>query len=63
MSDEQSTNEDENSVNRSHDTATTKAEKAADAKAEELRLAAESKSEQGRSSLGSLPADEDKGSG
>jgi hypothetical protein len=59
MSEEQSTDQDENSLNRSHDAAAAKAEEAADAKAEELRAAAQSKSEQGKSSLGCLPPDED----
>jgi hypothetical protein len=63
MSEEPSTDQDENSLNRSHNAATAKAEEAADAKAEKLRTAAQSKSEQGKSSLGSLPADEDSDSG
>ena len=40
--------------------ATQEAEEAANAKAEELRAALQSKSEQGQSSLGSLPVPEDK---
>jgi hypothetical protein len=42
------------------DAATQEAEEAANAKAEELRAALQSKSEQGQSSLGSLPVPEDK---
>ena len=42
------------------DAATLEAEEAANAKAEELRAALQSKSEQGQSSLGSLPVPEDK---
>ncbi|MBV8584788.1 MAG: hypothetical protein JO308_00750 [Verrucomicrobia bacterium] len=58
MSEEQSTNEDKHALNQSQDSATQDAEEAAKAKAEELRTAAQSKCEQGKSSLGSLPADE-----
>jgi hypothetical protein len=42
------------------DAATKEAKEAANAKAEELRAALQSKSEQGKSSLGSLPVPEDK---
>jgi hypothetical protein len=48
------------SLNKSSDDAATqKAEEASEAKAEELRTALQSKGEQGKSSLGSLPVDED----
>jgi hypothetical protein len=43
----------------SDDAAAQKAEEASEAKAEELRTALQSKGEQGKSSLGSLPVDED----
>jgi hypothetical protein len=45
--------------NSSDDAAAQKAEEASEAKAEELRTALQSKSEQGKSSLGSLPVNED----
>jgi hypothetical protein len=52
--------EDAQSPSKSSDgAAAEKAEEASEAKAEELRTALQSKSEQGKSSLGSLPADED----
>ncbi|MBV8101931.1 MAG: hypothetical protein JOZ31_22525 [Verrucomicrobia bacterium] len=44
----------------SHDAASQYAQEAAKAKAEELRAALQSKSEQGQSTLASLPACEDK---
>jgi hypothetical protein len=59
MSEEQSIDHNKHSLNQSHDGATQKAEEAAQAKAEELRTAAQSKCEQGKSTLGHLPADED----
>jgi hypothetical protein len=46
----------------SEDAAKQRAEEASKAKAEELRTAIQSKAEQGQSSLGFLPPDEDKGS-
>jgi hypothetical protein len=43
----------------SNDAAAQKAEEASEAKAEELRTALQSKGEQGKSSLGSVPVEED----
>ena len=60
MKERRTTNKDKESVGESDDAATQKAEEAAEAKAEELRTALQSKGEQGKSSLGSLPIDEDK---
>ncbi|MFY9986345.1 MAG: hypothetical protein WAK31_16395 [Chthoniobacterales bacterium] len=59
MNEERSTKKDEKSTSSSDDTATQKAEEAAEAKAEELRTALQSKGEQGKSSLGSLPVDDE----
>lgn len=52
-------NKDKASTDKSDETATQKAKEAAQAKAEELRTALQSKGEQGKSSLGSLPDDEE----
>jgi len=60
MNEGRSTKKDKKSASKSDDAATQKAEEAAKAKAEELRTALQSKGEQGKSSLGSLPVDEDK---
>jgi hypothetical protein len=59
MSEGRSTKKDKKSASKSDDAATQKAEEAAKAKAEELRTALQSKGEQGKSSLGSLPVDEE----
>jgi hypothetical protein len=58
MNEGRTTNKDKKSAGKSDDAATQKAEEAAQAKAEELRTALQSKGEQGKSSLGSLPDDE-----
>lgn len=47
---------------KSEEVAKEKAKEAAEAKAEELRTALQSKGEQGQSSLGSIPVDEEKSS-
>jgi hypothetical protein len=60
MNEERTTRKDQAAPGKSDDAATQKAEAAAQAKAEELRTALQSKGEQGKSSLGSLPDDEDK---
>jgi hypothetical protein len=60
MNERRSSKKDKKSPSRSDAAATQKAEEAAEAKAEELRTALQSKGEQGKSSLGSLPVDEDK---
>jgi hypothetical protein len=60
MKEGRTTRKDKASAGKSDDAATQKAEEAAQAKAEELRTALQSKGEQGKSSLGSLPIDEDK---
>ncbi|HXM02779.1 MAG TPA: hypothetical protein VN939_09275 [Chthoniobacterales bacterium] len=60
MNEERTTRKDQTSPSKSDDAATQKAEAAAQAKAEELRTALQSKGEQGKSSLGSLPDDKDK---
>jgi hypothetical protein len=52
--------EKQESPKESTDAATQQAEEAANTKAEELRAALQSKSEQGQSSLGSVPLPEDK---
>jgi hypothetical protein len=52
--------EKQESPKESTDAATRHAEEAANTKAEELRAALQSKSEQGQSSLGSVPLPEDK---
>jgi hypothetical protein len=59
MNEGRTTKEDEESASKSDDAASRKAEEAAQAKAEELRTALQSKGEQGKSSLGSLPVDEE----
>jgi hypothetical protein len=59
MSEDQSTKRYENSPSQSQNGAAQKAEEAGQAKAEELRTAAQTKCEQGKSTLGSIPADED----
>ena len=51
---------DKGSRNKSDEAARRKAKAAAEAKAEELRTAIQGKGEQGKSSLASLPVDEDK---
>jgi hypothetical protein len=60
MNEGRSIKKDKKSASKSDDAATQKAEEAAKAKAEELRTALQSKGEQGKSSLGSLPVDEDR---
>jgi hypothetical protein len=55
-----SAKKEKGSRSKSDEAARRKAEEAAKAKAEELRTALQSKGEQGKSSLGSLPVDEDK---
>ena len=60
MKEGRTTRKDKASAGKSDDAATQKAEEAAQAKAEELRTALQSKGEQGKSSLGSLPIDDDK---
>jgi hypothetical protein len=60
MNEGRTTNKNKESAGKSDGAATQKAEEAAQAKAEELRTALQSKGEQGKSSLGSLPIDEDK---
>ena len=62
MNEKKSTKKDKASLTKSDDAATQKAEEAAEAKAEELRTALQSKGEQGKSSLGSLPVDEENSS-
>jgi hypothetical protein len=59
MNEGRTTKKDKESAGKSDDAATQKAEEAAQAKAEELLTALQSKGEQGKSSLGSLPDDED----
>jgi hypothetical protein len=59
MNEGRTTRKDKESGGKSDDATTQKAEEAAQAKAEELRTALQSKGEQGKSSLGSLPDDED----
>jgi hypothetical protein len=59
MNEARMSRKDKESADKSNDAATQKAEEAAEAKAEELRTALQSKGEQGKSSLASLPDDED----
>jgi hypothetical protein len=59
MNEEPTPEKDTKSPSKSCDDATRKAEEASEAKAEELRTALQSKGEQGKSSLGSLPVEED----
>ena len=59
MSEEPKLEKDAKSPSKSsEDAAAQKAEEASKAKAEELRTALQSKGEQGKSSLGSVPVDE-----
>ncbi|MGA8481007.1 MAG: hypothetical protein WB696_23835 [Chthoniobacterales bacterium] len=59
MNEEQPPEKDTKSASKSSDDAAVqKAEEASEAKAEELRTALQSKGEQGKSSLGSVPVDE-----
>jgi hypothetical protein len=62
MKKKQSNSMSHRSPNRATDAATRKADEAAKAKVEEHRTALQGKGEQGKSSLGSIPSDEEEGS-
>jgi hypothetical protein len=61
MKKKQSETKSRRSANKATNAPAQKADEAAKAKVEELRTALEGKGEQGKSSLGSIPSDEEEG--